>query len=879
MTVTFGFICSLLQSIENISTRHPRLPSKQEKESIQEIISNWFHNQRDALDDPETKGGAVLSALFPHRRKDRVYGLQPPLLAKKLTNLLAFNRGQRALFDGWKTGTHGDLGAYIERAMRPWDGTFASKRAFPIERIDQLLVQLAAKYRFSDEAIRKQRNWDVKTDTELKEIFVRLESWEAKWLVRLILRDHCTVELDERFVLERYHFLLPDLLMFQNDFDAVFGMLRGELSCYPAAPKLTNEKPMRVEAAQKLRAVVGVKVGRPAFHKAWSFKNCLQLVGNRAWAAEVKYDGEYCEIHVDLEATASDIRIFSKNGKDATADREPLHGTIRDALRIGRQNCLFKKKCIVLGEMVLYSEREKKIMPFSKIRKYISRSGSFIGTLQDSLPHEWEHLMIVFFDVLVLDNEPVLRQCLQDRRKILRDLVQVLPGRSMRSEWTLLDFKTGDGITDLKQTFARNLADRQEGVVLKPLHSPYFPLLTDQGHRQAGFFIKMKKDYLGDMGGERDLGDFAVIGASFDAQVAPKTDLKPLHWTHFHLGCCTNKDTVQRIGAKPKFKVVATLSLDKCIPKPDVKYMNNQGYVRQATLQKDGSTKEFDIVHGKGFDRRMTAVFKKPFVAEILGGGFEKLQNENFEMLRHPRVKKIHHDRTWEDTVAIEDLERMADEKWEVPDADKLDGHAKDVALLVRKYVKEMGGSQVTITTDDTTQQTTQQTTPQSTQETVLQTPVKVVVQGTRGNAVVQELQQQSYTTVSTTQCSADGSTQGKGIRASREVRILVYEDTSERLPTFTLPTPKSTAPETASSSAPPKSSALSDLSSTSKKRSFIKLISPPNAKRRKIVIPLQALGGNRHLGQFDYDSQDGTIHIYAKEGLKVQVHIEPEKK
>jgi DNA ligase-4 len=884
MTITFGVICSLLQSLENISTRKPRLLPKEEKESVREIISNWFSNQRDALDDPETNGGAVLSALFPHRRKDRVYGLQPPLLAKKLANLLAFNNGQRALFEGWKTGAHGDLGVYTERAMKPWDGTFTSKRAFPIERIDQLLVQLAAKYRFSDEAIRKKRNWDVKTDTELKEIFVRLESWEAKWLVRLILRDHCTVELDEKFVLEQYHFLLPELLMFQNDFEAVFGMLRGELSCYPAVPEPGQERSMRIEAAQKLKAVVGVKVARPTFHKAWSFKHCFQLVGKRAWAAEVKYDGEYCEIHVDLDNTERDTKIFSKNGKDATADREPLHNTIRNALRIGRADCMFKKKCIVLGEMVLYSDKEKKIMPFSKIRKHISRSGSFMGTLQDSLPHEWEHLMIVFFDVLVLDNGPVLRHCLQDRRKILRDLVQAIPGRSMRSEWTLLDFKTGDGITDLKQTFARTMANRQEGLVLKPLHAPYFPLFSEQGNRQAGFFIKMKKDYLADMGGERDLGDFAVIGASFDAQVAPKTDLKPLHWTHFHLGCCTNKDAVQRTGAKPTFKVVTSLSLDKCIPKHDVKYMNIQGYVRQATLLEDGSTAEFDIKESKGYDRRMTAVFKKPFVTEILGGGFEKLQNENFEMLRHPRVKKVHHDRTWEDTVTMEELERMAEEKWEVPDAEKLDGHAKDVALLVKKYVKEMGGSQLTVTTDDTTQQTTQRTTPRSTQETPRRTPLKPVVQSSSGGAVVEETQQHKYTTVSSTQCSADRSTQGKGIRASREVRILVREDTSERLNTFALPTPNPTAPavpaSSASISSPPKSSTLSNLSTTTtKKRSFTELVSPPNAKRRKILSPLQSSGGNRHLGAFDYDSQERTIHIYAKEGLKVQIHTgSPEK-
>ncbi|KAF1848026.1 uncharacterized protein K460DRAFT_280120 [Cucurbitaria berberidis CBS 394.84] len=810
MTITFGAICNLLQSVENISTRQPRLSARKQKESIRQVLSNWFTNQRQALDDPNTNGGAILSALFPHLRKDRVYGLQAPLLAKKLTKLLAFNHGQQALFEGWKTGAHGDLGAYTERTMRPWDGTFGTKHAFPIDRIDQLLFQLAAKYRFSDEGIRKQRDWHVRTDTELKDIFVRLESWEAKWLVRLILRNHCTIELEEKYVFERYHFLLPDLLKFQNDFDAVFNMIRGELNCYPSDPDASQQKTMRVEAAQKLEPVIGVKVGRPTFHKAWSLKHCLQLVGNRAWAAEVKYDGEYCEIHIDLENPNNQIKIFSKNGKDATADRQPLHSTIRDALRIGHPGCQFKKKCIVLGEMVLYSDKEKKILPFSKIRKHISRSGTFIGTLQDSVPHAWEHLMIVFFDVLSLDDEPVLRHCLQNRRDILRNLVQFIPGRSMRSVWTLLDFKTGDGITDLKQAFARTLADRQEGLVLKPLHTPYFPLVSEHGYLQARFFIKMKKDYLADMGGERDLGDFAVIGASFDAQVAPKTDIKPLHWTHFYIACCLNKVTVQRTGEKPKFKVVASLSSDKCIPKPDVKYLNAQGYVRQAALGKNGSIHEYNIEQSKGYDRRMTVAFKKPFVAEILGGGFEKLQNETFEMLRHPRIKKIHSDRTWEDAVTMEDLERMAEEKWNVPDADKLDGHARDVALLVKKY----------------------------------------------------------QNTLSSTQYSVDGSTQGKGIRASRELRTLVREDTSERLSITPLPVPKPSGPISTSASTP-----RAATPPPTKKRSFVGLISPPTVKRRRVFNPLRDSSSNYNLGSFIFDSQDGTIHIYPKEGLKVQVH------
>ncbi|KAH7071398.1 hypothetical protein BKA63DRAFT_418707 [Paraphoma chrysanthemicola] len=894
MTITFGAICSLLQSIENITRRYPRLPPKQEKDNTREIIKNWFLNQRPDLDSAGPNGGAVLSALFPHRRKDRVYGLQAPLLAKKLTTLLSFNHGQKALFDGWNTGKIGDLGAYVERAMAPWDGTFTVKRAISIDRVDRLLVQLAARYRFSDEAIRKQRDWHVKTDTELKEIFVRLESWEAKWLVRLILRDHCTVDLEEQFIFGQYHFLLPDLLMFQNDFDAVFEMLRGELSVYLATPGPSEEKMLRIQASQQLHAVIGIKVGRPTFHKAWSFRHCFQLVGKRAWAAEVKYDGEYCEIHVDLDNAPNDIKIFSKNGKDATADRKPLHSAIRNALRIGRPDCLFRSKCIVLGEMVLYSDKEKKILSFSKIRKHISRSGSFIGTWQDSLPHEWEHLMIVFFDVLALDNEPVLRHCLQDRRKILRDLIHVTPGRAQRSEWTLLDFKTGDGMTDLKQVFARNVASRQEGLVLKPLHAPYFPLLTEHGHRQAGYFIKMKKDYLGDMGGERDLGDFAVIGASYDAQIAPKTDIKPLHWTHFHVGCCTNKAAVQRTGAKPMFKVVASLSLDKWIPKAEVKYLNIQGYVRQAALCKGGHTDAFDVESSKGFDRRMTVAFKKPFVAEVLGGGFEKLQNETFEklqnetfeMLRHPRVKKIHNDRTWEDCVTMEDLERMAEEKWEVPDADKLDGHAKDVALLVKQYTREMWLSQTTVTTNETTQETPQQSTPCKTQDSTLTvtpiTPHVIVQQPT--DAIVQETQQHTYTTVSTSPSSANGSMQGKGIRASRQMHFLVREDTSENLqkmaaattairPVAPVPSDLANAPSVVQIGLPTPVSTAEAAPSTAKKRSFMELISPPAAKWRSILSSIPFSSGNRNLGTFDFDSQDGTIHIYAKEGLKVRVH------
>ncbi|KAF2734307.1 hypothetical protein EJ04DRAFT_437215 [Polyplosphaeria fusca] len=717
MNITFHDICNLLESVETLSTCRPRLPKEREQDSVRQIVANWFSNHRQALDNTATNTGSVLSVLFPHRRKDRVYGYQAPSLSKKIGSLLDFNHGQKAFLDAWADGQHVDLGLCVGKAMRPWDGTFKIKRQFPVQDIDNLLVRLAAKCRFSDPAIRRQRNNDTHTDTLLKEIFIRLESWEAKWLVRLILRDYCTIELDEPFTLKQLHFLLPELLMFQNDFDAVSHLLRSELSAYPPQPDPALERSMRIEAGKLLKATVGIKVGRPVFHKAWSFKHCLQLVGNRAWAAEVKYDGEYCEIHIDLNSS-EDIQIFSKNGKDATADRQALHDTIRRSLRIGHADCRIKLKCILLGELVLWCDKQRKILPFSKIRKHIQRSGSFIGTLQDSIPYEWEHLMIVYFDVLQLDDDPVLRKCLQDRRRILKDMVKITPGRAMRSEWTLIDFKAKDGVDDLKQSFARTIAKHQEGLVLKPLHTPYFPLANNQGQRQPGYFIKLKRDYLADLGGERDLGDFAIVGASFDPQIAARSDIKPLHWTHFHIGCVVNKLAVERTKAKPIFKMIGVICMDKCIPKPEFRYLNVHGRLREVKLVDNVTPEAFDIERSNGYGPRMTAAFKNPFVAEILGGAYEKQQNETFEMLRHPRIKKIHHDRTWEDAVSFEDLQRMAQEKWDIPDATNLDGHAKDIARLTKRYRQELGESQTIISDYDTTQETTQQTTPRSTQTT-----------------------------------------------------------------------------------------------------------------------------------------------------------------
>jgi DNA ligase 4 len=279
MSITFNDICLLLEGVEKVSKQQPRLPIKEEKSAIHEETSKWFEYHRKALHHPNTSGSAVLSTIFPHRRKDRVYGLQAPGLSKKIPKLLNFGHGSLALFRNGASGPGRDLGVLTQQATEAWDGTFKTKHMIPIGDMDHLLIQLAAKYRFSDPKIRRQRDSDVNTDDKLTYFMTRMESWELKWFVRLLLRDYPTINLDEAYVFRQYHFLLPDLLKFQNDFDAAFRMLNEELHMYPPTPQASIQKQMQVEASQKLNPVVGVKISRPMFYKAWvcSHDMCLSM--------------------------------------------------------------------------------------------------------------------------------------------------------------------------------------------------------------------------------------------------------------------------------------------------------------------------------------------------------------------------------------------------------------------------------------------------------------------------------------------------------------------------------------------------------------------------------------------------------------------------
>ncbi|WYZ38664.1 hypothetical protein EsH8_III_000578 [Colletotrichum jinshuiense] len=645
MPFSFVLVCDLLEQA------HKQCASG--NKNLNQRVANWFTQHRSRIDDPETDASALLSTLLPDKRTDRVYGVQANALSNIIGRALRLGQTRQLELRRFEEPGRGeDLADCVARILKETPNpSFAAKDAVTVEEIDSALNSLAATCRFSSPAVRasQPRPSNSSRDDLLGHLYLRLQAREAKWLTRLVLKNFQPVMFDPAHVYYCYDRLLPMILKVQDNFSASLSLLQG-LKKDPSFLRGTiNEK--RENLMKQLKPVLGVKVSRQFWLKGRSIKHCMKL-GHGRMSCEKKMDGEYCQIHIDLSKGHNCIQIFSKSGKNSTKDRAALHGAIRDSLSIGKQNCKFSKGCILEGELVVYSDKEKKILPFHKIRKYVSRSGSFLHTEADSQRHDYEHLMVIYFDALLIDEESLLGVRQNERFKRLADLVTYREGHAELVERQVINFDQTLGAHHLRKAFAKSITDREEGLVLKP-DDPYFDFSKNR-HLFSGCPIKLKKEYIGSFG---DVGDFAVVAARYDVDKAKCYNIPNLRWTHFYLGCLDNKEAVQRCQAQPEFTVVHQVELNETLLKTIVAY----GNPRPVPFE-DNNALVLHISPGIAQQRMPGVVFTEPLVFDVRCFSFDKEGNTGFWQPRFPQVSKVHFDRSFVDTISFSELQAVAED-------------------------------------------------------------------------------------------------------------------------------------------------------------------------------------------------------------------------
>ena len=567
----------------------------------------------------------------------------------------------------WRDQDGVDFASSVEHVMSATDSTLQPDSSVTVDQIDETLDRIAVRSSFSSPKLRAnvQARQAAPTDTqsELSKIFRRLRGLEAKWLVRMLLKSYSPVHVPEKIAMHRFHFLLPDLLGIQDSFEAAMELLRQPtIARIPVRVAEDTERLLRELAIGHVRPQIGTMVMRPEHDKARSIKHCSQLADSRRMSVERKYNGEYCQVHIDLSRAMGRIQIFSKSGKDSTSDREGLHPAIRESLRLGTADCVIKQQCILEGELLVWNDGRHRLEPFHKIRKHVKRSGRFLGTLQDSPTDPDEHLMIMLYDILLLDDIACIKENLEQRRQRLCSLAQCIRGRVGIGSRKIIDFSSGRATILLQEVFTQAITRRWEGLVLKGCDDPYFSL---DGTR----FIKLKKDYIAGLG---DAVDLAIVGGRRDATDEQEMNIGRLRWTSFYIGCLENKDEVRRSNAKPHFRILATVGRYN-ISKTDMRYINERGNFVQVPFAL--STPGLSVTIDQKDLSQPTELFKRPFVVEVMGAGFDKPANVSHFTLRFPRVQKVHLDRTIEDTVSFGELQEMARATYVTPQDDDEDGN------------------------------------------------------------------------------------------------------------------------------------------------------------------------------------------------------------
>lgn len=373
MPLLFSSVCALLQALEDNAENTKRVLKGWLDQRNKDTIKSWVNSYKVTIDSADVDVVAVLSALFPEKRTDRVYSLQAPTLSRILGRCFRLGLERRKLLEEWKTPHRGDLAMCVERVVRQTEHGEPMK-PMTLDNIDSALLDIASKSRFSAPGVRETAKDDgMETFKIIESTYLRLGSCEAKWFTRMILKDFSTLDFKSYHVYHAIDRELADALNIHSTFEAAIGLLRHRKSTTDHSPPATTLKP-----------IVGSKIGRTPYLKGRSIKNVVQLAEGRKMSVERKYDGEYCQIHVNLAKGDNCIQIFSKSGKDSTVDRKGLHEAIKQGLRIGSPDCKFTRECILEGEMVVYSDKENKVLDFHKIRKHVSRSGSWLGTELDS---------------------------------------------------------------------------------------------------------------------------------------------------------------------------------------------------------------------------------------------------------------------------------------------------------------------------------------------------------------------------------------------------------------------------------------------------------------------------------------------------------------
>ena len=171
----------------------------------------------------------------------------------------------------------------------------------------------------------------------------------------------------------------------------------------------------------------------------------MERVGGSAWTEE-KYDGVRCQLH----RTADRVALYSRDLRDTTLAFP----------EVAEAAAGLDHELLIDGEIL--GHREGRVLRFFELQRRLGRK-EVPKSLRAEVP-----VVLVCFDLLLLDGRPLLDLPLKERRGLLE-------GLGLPPPFLLARYDTATSSEDLDRLFEETRARGNEGLMLKSPESAYTP--------------------------------------------------------------------------------------------------------------------------------------------------------------------------------------------------------------------------------------------------------------------------------------------------------------------------------------------------------------------------------------------------------------------
>ncbi|QSZ32610.1 hypothetical protein DSL72_002189 [Monilinia vaccinii-corymbosi] len=238
-SIPFFKVCKLCDALEALLCPIMPLLKEVRSKKMSDVWTEWFKHHREALDAMNKDDPSVLFTLRPEALQDRDYNFNKATFERSIARTFYMTVKLRATFAGYeKDGDYlslppnipgalgeairNDLGYRVERIMKEMGRdaeTILEYKTVTVEEIEDALIIIAANNKGSSKSIKSLALPCDKAPLErLAEIYLRLQSSQAKWLTRMIFKNLGFVVQDE-VILSAAYTSFPTLLKVTANFD------------------------------------------------------------------------------------------------------------------------------------------------------------------------------------------------------------------------------------------------------------------------------------------------------------------------------------------------------------------------------------------------------------------------------------------------------------------------------------------------------------------------------------------------------------------------------------------------------------------------------------------------------------------------------------